>query len=143
MGPSDISNPSALVAALKSQAPPANPKTLLERLNPDQQALEHIKSASVSLERAGQFTNDPHMLIALSAIGGVLTKALLKFDGQSVLGALTEAVQQFPPAIASAPGAGPTGPQPPPPGGMPQGMQPGAGAPAAPATPPGMTGVSA
>jgi hypothetical protein len=111
MGPNAVANPAALVAALKSQQPPQNPKTPLERLNPDQQALEHIKAASVSLERAQQFTNDTHMLLAFNAIGGVLTKALLRFDGAAVVQALQEAVQSFPPMVAPAPGGGPMGPQ--------------------------------
>ena len=144
MGPNAVSNPAALISALKTQQPPTNPKTPLERLNPDQQALEHLKAASVSLERAQQYTNDEHMILVLSAVGGVLTKALLRFDGQAVMGALREAVQSFPPPVAP----GMAGPQPPPMGaagpgpqpgapmGAPGGMSPG-GAPAAPPPPGG------
>jgi hypothetical protein len=127
IGPNAVQNPAALVSALKSQAPPSNPRTPLERLNPDQQALEHIKAASVSLERAQQFTNDPNMILVLNAMGGTLSKALLKFDGQTVMQSLQEATQSFPPAVApaqagSSPGASPA--------------MPGQGAP--PAAPPGM-----
>lgn len=110
MGPNAVQNPAALVSALKAQQPPANPATPFERLNPDAQALEHIKAASVSLERATQFTNDQPMLMVFNAILGTLNKALLKFDGTSVMQSLAESVSSFPPT--GAPGmAG--GPQPP------------------------------
>lgn len=104
MGPNSVQNPQALISALGSQQPPANPKTPLERLNPDQQVLENVKAASVSLERAQQFTNDTNMLMVFNAIGGTLSKALLKFDGTEVMAALRDAVGQFPPPVA--PGAG-------------------------------------
>jgi hypothetical protein len=109
-GPNNVVNPTALLASLKSQAPAANPKTPLERLNPDQQVLENVKAASVSLERAQQFTNDNNMLLVFNAIGGVLSKALLKFDGQQVMQALQEAVQTFPPPVAPAGAGGPQAP---------------------------------
>lgn len=109
-GPNNVVNPSALISSLKSQAPAANPKTPLERLNPDQQVLENVKAASVSLERAQQYTNDNNMLLVFNAMGGVLAKALLKFDGQQVMQALQEAVQTFPPPVAPAGAAGPQAP---------------------------------
>ena len=124
MGPAAVQNPAALIGALKAQQPPANPRTPLERVNPDSQALEHIKAASVSLERATQFTNDPQMLLTFNAILGTLNKALLKFDGQQVMQSLQEAIGSFPPPVAPGMAGGPQPPQPSP------GL--GAGAPAAP-----------
>jgi hypothetical protein len=109
MGPNSVSDPAALVSALKSQQPAQNPRTPLERLNPDQQILENIKAASVSLERAQQFTNDQNLILVLNAMGGVLSKALLKFDGQAVMDALRDAVSTFPPPVAPAAGAAPQG----------------------------------
>jgi preprotein translocase subunit SecD len=120
MGPASVADPAALVSALKSQQPASNPKTPLERLNPDQQILENIKAASVSLERAQQFTNDDNLIMVLNAMGGVLSKALLKFDGQQVMQALRDAVGTFPPPVAPGMGAAP-----------------GAQAPGAPGAPPG------
>jgi hypothetical protein len=111
MGPTSVADPAKLVAALKGQQPAANPKTPLERLNPDQQILENIKAASVSLERAQQFTNDQNLLMVLNAMGGVLSKALLKFDGQEVMNALRDAVATFPPPVAPGVGAAPGQPQ--------------------------------
>lgn len=104
MGPQAVANPAALISALKSQQPPANPATPFERLNPDQQALEHIKAAAVSLERATQFTNDMPMQMTINAMIGTLNKALLKFDGQQVMQSLRESVQTFPPIGAPGPG---------------------------------------
>ena len=108
-GPNTVANPAALIKALGSQQPPGNPRTPLERLNPDQQVLENIKSASVSLERAQQFTNDTNMLMVLNAMSGTLGKALLKFDGQQVMDALRESVATFPPPVAQGMGAAPSG----------------------------------
>jgi hypothetical protein len=125
MGPNAVANPAALVAALKQAQPPQKPGTPFERLNPDQQALEHIKSAAVSLERATQFTNDQPMLMVWNAMIGTLNKALLKFDGTAVMASLQESVQSFPPTGAP----GPMGGQPPP-------GPPGLGAPAVPQAPP-------
>lgn len=96
--------------ALRSQQPPRNPATPLERVNPDQQALEHIKSAAVSLDRAQQFTNDSHMLMVLNIMSGTLNKALLKFDGSAVLQSLQEAIQSVAPAAGPAPGQTPPSP---------------------------------
>ena len=118
MGPTQVSDPAALVSALRSQGPPQNPKTPLERLNPDQQVLENIKAASVSLERAQQYTNDQNMILVLNAMGGALSKALLKFVGTEVMNALRDSVSTFPPPVAPgmgaapprAPGAAPAGP---------------------------------
>lgn len=109
MGPSAVTNPEALVRALGSQQPAANPKTPLERLNPDQQVLENVKAASVSLERAQQFTNDQNMIMVFNAMGGTLSKALLKFDGTEVMAALRDAVAQFPQPVAPGVGAAPQG----------------------------------
>jgi hypothetical protein len=103
MGPQAVQNPAALMAALKAQQPPSNPATPFERLNPDQQALEHVKAAAVSLERATQFTNDMPMQMTFNAIIGTLNKALLKFDGQQVMNGLRESVQTFPPIGAPGP----------------------------------------
>jgi hypothetical protein len=127
MGPQAVQNPAALIAALKSQQPPSNPTTPFERLNPDQQALEHIKAAAVSLERSIQFTNDMPMQMTLNAMIGTLNKALLKFDGQQVMQSLRESVQTFPPIGAPGPGGaqvpGQTGaPAPPGPPAAPQAM---------------------
>lgn len=108
-GPNSVANPAALVSALRSQQPANNPRTPFERLNPDQQVLENIKAASVSLERAQQFTNDTNMLQVLNAMGGVLSKALLKFDGTQVMDAMRDAVSQFPPPVAPGMGAAPSG----------------------------------
>lgn len=96
-GPNAVQNPAALVSALQAQAPPTNPSTPLERLNPDEQALEQVKSASVSMTRAQQFTNDPNLILVFNAISGVLNKCLLKFDGQQVMEAMQDAVATFPP----------------------------------------------
>lgn len=134
MGPNAVANPAALVAALKSAQPAQKPGTPFERLNPDQQALEHIKAASVSLERATQFTNDQPMQMTLNAMIGTLNKALLKFDGTAVMQSLQEAAQSFPPTGAP----GPMG-SPPPPGPMGGPPQMGMGAPAVPPQP-GMGG---
>lgn len=109
MGPASVADPAALVNALKSQQGPANPKTPLERLNPDQQLLENVKAASVSLERAQQFTNDDNAILVLNAMGGVLSKMLLKFDGSEVMNALRDAVATFPPPVAPGMGAAPPG----------------------------------
>ena len=130
MGPNQVTDPSKLVSALRSQQPAANPRTPLERLNPDQQILENIKAASVSLERAQQFTNDQNLLMVLNAMGGVLSKALLKFDGTQVMEALRDAVSTFPPPAAPGMGAAPGSTQPPPgaPGAMPPPAAPSAGA---------------
>lgn len=127
MGPNAVSDPSALMSALQSQQPPSNPSTPAERTNPDQQALEHIKAAQVSLQRAHAYTNDQHMLAVFDVMEGTLKKALLKFDGSEVLQSLVQAVQSLPPMLAAAPG----GQQPPMMGGQPgmPGMQPGMGAP--------------
>lgn len=130
VGPNSVTDPQALISALQSQAPPANPTTLPERLNPDKEALEKIKAAAVSLGRAQEFTNDQSMLLVLDAMEGVLNKALLRFDGQSVLQALQQAVAAFPPMIAPPiPTAAPPQPGIPmgaiPPGGMPPPPMPG------------------
>ncbi len=125
MGPNAVQNPAALVAALKQAQPAQKPGTPIERLNPDQQALEHIKAAAVSLERATQFTNDQPMQMTFNAMIGTLNKALLKFDGQAVMASLQEATQSFPPTGAPGLAGGP-----PPPG------PPGLGAPAVPQAPP-------
>lgn len=111
LGPMAVQNPGQLLSSLKAAAPPPNPTTPLERLNPDQQALEHVKSASVSLERAQQFTNDPLILQALNLMAGTCTKILLKFDGQQVVQFLQEGVQSFPPGVAPGSG-GPGAPAP-------------------------------
>ena len=111
-----MQDPAALVSALQSQAPPTNPTTPLERLNPDEQALEQVKSASVSMTRAQEFTNDPNLILVFIAIGGALNKCLLKFDGQSVMQALQDAVSTFPPPPMPMPqpmGAPPMGGAPP------------------------------
>lgn len=100
VGPNSVQDPQALIAALRSQQPASNPTTTPERLNPDKEALEKIKAAAVSLDRAQEFTNDQSLLLVLDAITGVLNKALLRFDGPSVMQALQEAVAQFPPMIA-------------------------------------------
>lgn len=128
MGPASVADPAALVNALKSQQGPANPKTPLERLNPDQQLLENVKAASVSLERAQQFTNDDNAILVLNAMGGVLSKMLLKFDGSEVMNALRDAVATFPPPVAPGMGAQPGQPG-----------QPGTPPGAPPAAPSGMT----
>lgn len=120
MGPNAVADPAKLLAALKSQQPPVNPTTPQERVNPDQQALEHVKAAQVSLERAKAYTNDPHMLMVFDIVGGTLTKALLKFDGAAVLQSLQESLQSVSPMGAPAPGIGGQPPQQPPMGGQPQ-----------------------
>ena len=130
MGPNAVGDPSQLIAALKQQQPPPNPSTPAERTNPDQQALEHIKAAQVSIDRARAYTNDPMMLQVFDIISGTLTKALLKFDGSEVLQSLAGSVQSMPPMGAPAPG----GPQPPM-GGPPMGGPP-MGAPASAGMPP-------
>lgn len=122
MGPNAVKNPAALIAALKTQQGAPNPTTPAERLNPDQQVLEHIKAAQVSLDRAKPYTNDPHMLAVFDILSGTLTKALLKFDGSAVLQSLREAIGTLPPSEAAGMGAA----QPP---AMPMGM---GGAPPAP-----------
>lgn len=134
MGPNAVQNPAALLSALKTQQPPPNPATPAERINPDQQALEHVKAAQVSLERAKAYTNDPHMQMVFDVVGGTLTKALLKFDGAAVLQSLAEAVQSVSPMGAPAPGMGGQPPQQPPMGG-PQGLPMGAQAAPAPQLP--------
>jgi len=128
MGPNAVSNPAALIGALKSQQPAPNPTTPNERVNPDQQVLEHIKAAQVSMDRAKAYTNDEHIKLALDVMSGTLTKAMLKFDGMSVLQSLQQAVQSLPPMVAPAPGGLQT------PGGPPGGG-PMMGAPAAPPQP--------
>lgn len=131
MGPNAVGNPAALMSALKSQQPAPNPTTPAERVNPDQQVLEHVKAAQVSLDRAKAFTNDTHMQMVFDIISGTLTKALLKFDGMQTMQALQQAVQSIPPMVAPAPGASPGMPGQPP-SGPPIGGAPG-GVPAAPA----------
>lgn len=123
------------MAALQTLQPPNNSQTPLERANPDDQVLEQIKAASVSLERATQFTNDPQMLLVLNVMSGTLKKALFEFDGATVMAALQQGVQAFPPAMVPPtqmppqPGA-PTAPigmagPPPAAGALPQGIAPG------------------
>lgn len=79
-----------------------------------------MKAASVSLERATQFTNDPQMLLVLNAMSGVLKKALFEFDGATVMAALQDEVAHFPPAMVPPPqmpqqvGAAPAAGGPPP-----------------------------
>ena len=128
MGPNAVSDPSQLMSALQSQQPPSNPSTLAERTNPDQQALEHIKAAQVSIDRAKAFTNDPAMLQVFDIVAGVLTKALLKFDGTQVVQSLQESVASLPPPVVPAAG------------GQPMGGPPQMGAPAAPGSPQGAPG---
>lgn len=126
-GPNAVQNPAALVSALQAQAPPTNPSTPLERLNPDEQALEQVKSASVSMTRAQQFTNDPNLILVFNAISGVLNKCLLKFDGQQVMEAMQDAVATFPPPPMPQPMPGQPpmgGPGIPPPGNVPFSTEP-------------------
>jgi hypothetical protein len=144
MGPNAVQNPAALLSALKSQQPPPNPSTPTERVNPDQQALEHVKAAQVSLERAKAYTNDPHMLMVFDVIAGTLTKALLKFDGAAVLQALQQSVSSVgapAPGMGGPPLGGPPQQQPMVGGGL-QG-QPPLGLQAAPALPPPIPGAAA
>lgn len=121
MGPNAVQNPQALMSALQSQQPAANPATPAERANPDQQVLEHIKAAAVSIGRARAYTNDPHMQMFFDLMEGSCNKALLKFDGSAVLQSLQEQVMSLPPMAVPAPGG-----QPQPMGGMPLGGSPGA-----------------
>lgn len=99
MGPNAVTDPNALLSALQTLQPPSNSSTPLERANPDDQVLEQIKAASVSLERATQFTNDPQMLLVLNAMSGTLKKALFEFDGATVMAALQQQVQSWPPSM--------------------------------------------
>lgn len=130
MGPNAVQDPNALLQALRSQQPAANPKTPSERINPDSEVLERLKAAQVSLDRAKAFTNDEHMLAVFDVIQGTLKRALLKFDGQEVLQSLVTDVQSLSPMLAAAPGSqpppmpGPQGPMGAPPSGVPG--QPGA-----------------
>lgn len=133
MGPNAVSNPGQLMQALQGQQPPTNPQTPAERLNPDQQVLEHIKSAQVSIDRARAYTNDEMMLQVFDIIAGTLSKALLKFDGGEVLQSLQGAAQSIPPMGAAAPGGMPPGP---PMGGPPQAGPPMGGPPMQAGAPP-------
>jgi len=130
------SNPGPLLAALKAQAPPVNPATPNERINPQQMALEHLKSASISLERSKEHLEDPIMAKIIDAMIGALNKSLLQFDGQSVMLALQQSLGGGMPPLSGPPGAPGMGSGMPPPGGAPQGAIP----PAAPPMPgpPGM-----
>ena len=106
--------PGGLVAALKADAPPANPDTPNERINPQQTSLEHIKAASISLERSKEFITDPLFAKVIDAMIGALNKGLLQFDGASVMAALQASIgggmsPAMAPPVAPGMGAPPQG----------------------------------
>lgn len=110
MGPAGaVNDPKALVSSILAGAPPKNPQTQTERLNPDKELLEDVKAACYSLQQSGEKTNDPNIVLVLNAMQGVCNKILLQFDGMSVLQAFRDAAASFPPAVGPAPGA--SGPQ--------------------------------
>lgn len=133
MGPNAVQDPGQLMAALAGQQPAPNPKTPSERLNPEDQVLDRMKEALTSIDRARAFTNDEQMLTVFDIIAGVLKKALLKFDGGEVMGALQSAVQSIPPTAAPGMGGMPPGP---PMGGPPQAGPPAGGPPMPAGAPP-------
>ncbi len=105
--------PGPLLAALKSQAPPSNPATPNERINPQQTGLEHLKAASISLERSKEFIEDPLLVKTIDAMSGAITKALLQFDGTAVLQALQSSIGGGEPPAMAPPGAPGMGAAPP------------------------------
>ncbi len=92
----------------------ANPDTPNERINPQQTGLEHIKAASISLERSKEFITDPLFAKVIDAMIGALNKGLLQFDGASVMAALQASIgggmsPAMAPPVAPGMGAPPQG----------------------------------
>jgi hypothetical protein len=110
----------ALMQAVRSSAPPANPNTPNSRLDPRVEFLQALASTRKSLERLIDNTDDPVLKQVFSASHFAANKAMAGIDPPTILSTMLQALQS-----ASQPG----------------GMQPGAPMgqpiPTAPAGPPG------
>lgn len=110
----------ALMQAVRSSAPPANPGTPNSRLDPRVEFLQALASTRKSLERLIDNTEDPVLKQVFSASHYAANKAMAGIDPPTILSTMLQALQsasqpggmpQGQPAIPTAP-AGPQGPAP-------------------------------
>jgi hypothetical protein len=100
----------ALMAAVRSSAPPPNPGTPDSRLDPRVEYLQALASARKSLERLVDNTDDPVLKAAFGAMHYACNKAMAGIDPPTILQTLQTSLQSaLPPGGPALPGATPPG----------------------------------
>lgn len=85
----------ALMQAVRSSAPPQNPKTPNSRLDPRVEQLQALASARKALERVVDNTEDPVLKEMFSAMHFAANKAIAGIDPPTIMTTLVQALQSI------------------------------------------------